>query len=112
MIKSPAPRSISVDKLKLICMETGMVGRGCPKWETTISYPHDANPQHGQHHSTIMSSPMSCSFDNSVDINCMNTNCNNDSKEGYTSTDGFQKIEEEKVLQIEAIDHFIAQHSE
>jgi hypothetical protein len=39
-----------------------------------------------------MSSPMSCSFDNSIDTNCMNTNRNNDSKEGYTSTDGFQKI--------------------
>jgi hypothetical protein len=56
---------------------------------------------------------MSCSFDNdSVDTNCMNTNCNNDSKKGYTSTDGFQKIEEGKVLRIEAMDHFIAQHSE
>jgi hypothetical protein len=92
-------------------METGMVGRGCPKWETTISYPHDANPQHG-HHSTIISSPMSCSFDNSVDTDCMNTNRNNDSQEGYTSTDCFQKIEEGKVLQIEATDRFIVQHSE
>jgi len=34
--KSPAPRSISVDELKLIRMETGIVEKGLPKWKSKM----------------------------------------------------------------------------
>ncbi len=57
VIKSPAPRSISVEELKLIRMETGMVGtaKTKTKWETTM------NAQDAYHEKNLLlSSPPIC----------------------------------------------------
>lgn len=56
--KSPAPRSISVDELKLIRMETGMVERGgLPKWESKVD-PQVSKPQLN----ALVSSPEQCNI--------------------------------------------------
>ena len=63
LVKSPAPRSISVEELKLIRMETGIVGTAKTKWQTTI------DPQDAYHkNASFLSSPPVCvSISNKVD---------------------------------------------
>ena len=66
-MKSPAPRSISVEELKLIRMETGMVGRGSTtaKWETKI------DPQDAVRPIQLagLSSPAACTIEKSKESN-------------------------------------------
>ena len=99
-MKSPAPRSISVEELKLIRMETGMVGRGSTtaKWETKID-PQDAvrpiqlaglsspaactiekSKESNYHHETIEEGGLSTIYSNDTDA-AINDNHKNDSVE-------------------------------
>ncbi len=104
--KSPAPRSISVEELKLIRMETGMVERGLlPKWESKVD-PQDSKPQlntlvsspeqcniipsskHNSNNRDIMQSESTIQCDNEHNMNINNNNNNDDDDDDEKSFSG------------------------